>query len=103
MARLGKPEVALANYRKALELDPELRVGAFEPRRRSSCRQGKLEEAESHYRKALAGRPTAETHNGLGYVLARRGRTDEAIAEFRKAIEPTRSSHRPTTIWPKRW
>src|SRR5262249_5443598 len=40
-----------------------------------------------HYRKALAGRPTAETHNGLGYVLAHRGRTDDAIAEFRKATE----------------
>jgi Flp pilus assembly protein TadD len=32
-------------------------------------------------------RPTAETHNGLGYVLARQGRTDEAMKEFRKAIE----------------
>jgi superkiller protein 3 len=53
----------------------------------SFVQAGKFEEAESHYRQALAGRPTAETHNGLGYVLARQGRTDEAIAEFRKAID----------------
>ena len=48
---------------------------------------GDFAEAESHYRQALPGRPTAETHNGLGYVLARQGRADEAIAEFRKAID----------------
>jgi len=48
---------------------------------------GQLEEAESHYRKALAGKPIAETHNGLGFVLARQGRTDDAVAEFRKAID----------------
>jgi len=48
---------------------------------------GAFGEAESHYRQALPGRPTAETHNGLGYVLARQGRTDDAVAEFRKAID----------------
>ena len=86
MARLGKPEVALANYQKALELDPNC-ASAHSNLAVALVQEGNLEEAESHYRKALSGRPTAETHNGLGYVLARRGRTDEAIAEFRKAIE----------------
>ena len=47
---------------------------------------GDLTAAESHYRQALPGRPTAETHNGLGFVLARQNRTDEAVVEFRKAI-----------------
>src|SRR5262245_6026644 len=86
MARLGKPEVALANYQKALELDPNC-ASAHSNLAVALVQDGNLEEAESHYRKALSGRPTAETHNGLGYVLARRGRTDEAIADFRKAIE----------------
>jgi Flp pilus assembly protein TadD len=86
MARLGKPEVALANYQKALELDPNC-ASAHSNLAVALVQEGNLEEAESHYRKALSGRPTAETHNGLGYVLARRGRTDEATAEFRKAIE----------------
>ncbi len=86
MARLGKPEVALASYQKALELDPNC-ASAHSNLAVALVQEGNLEEAESHYRKALSGRPTAETHNGLGYVLARRGRTDEATAEFRKAIE----------------
>jgi superkiller protein 3 len=50
-------------------------------------RAGKFAAAEAHYRKALVGKPTAETHNGLGYVLARQGRTDEAVAQFRRAID----------------
>ena len=53
----------------------------------TAVQAGDFADAESHYRQALPGRPTAETHNGLGYVLARQGRADEAIAEFRKAID----------------
>ena len=86
MARLGKPQEALAAYAKALELDPacpsahlNLAVAAIQ--------LGRLADAEAHYRQALPGRPTAETHNGLGYVLARQERMDEAFAEYRKAIE----------------
>jgi Flp pilus assembly protein TadD len=86
MARLGKPEEALANYRQALELDPKCASAHFNLAV-TLVQAGKLREAESHYRAALAGRPTAETHNGLGYVLARQGRTDEAVEEFRKAID----------------
>src|SRR5262249_252329 len=48
---------------------------------------GDFAEAESQYRLALPGRATAETHNGLGYVLAHQGRDEEAVAEFRKAID----------------
>jgi len=86
MARLGKAEAALADYRKALELDPHCASAHFNLAV-AFVQAGKLGEAESHYRKALPGKPTAETHNGLGYVLAQQGRTDEAVAEFRKAIE----------------
>ena len=86
MARLGKSEEALADYQKALELDPNCASAHFNLAV-TFVQAGKFAEAESHYRQALPGRPTAETHNGLGYVLARQGRTDEAIAEFRKAID----------------
>lgn len=86
LARLGKPQDALAAYAKALALDPacpsahlNLAVAAIQ--------SGNLSEAEAHYRQALPGRPTAETHNGLGYVLVRQNRLDEAVAEFRAAIE----------------
>ena len=43
--------------------------------------------SETQYRQALRARANAETHNGLGYVLAKEGRPDEAVAEFRKAID----------------
>src|SRR5262249_50660988 len=46
-----------------------------------------LPRAETHCGRALAGRPAAETHNGLGYVLSREGRDAEAVEEFRKAID----------------
>jgi tetratricopeptide (TPR) repeat protein len=86
MAQLGKPEEALADYQKALELDPNCPSAHFNMAV-SLVQAGKFGEAESHYRKAIPGRPTAETHNGLGYVLTRQGRTDEAIEEFRRAID----------------
>lgn len=85
-ARLGRADEARADYQKALELDPKcasahLNLAVW------FVQSGQLAEAEAHYRQALPGRPTAETHNGLGYVLARQGRVDEAVAEFRAAID----------------
>ena len=85
MARLGKSEEARAAYEKALELDPNCASAHFNLAV-ASVQSGKFGDAESHYRQALHGKPTAETYNGLGYVLARQGRTDEAVAEFQKAI-----------------
>ncbi len=86
MAQLGKSEEASADYQKALELDPKCASAHFNLAV-TFVQAGKFGEAESHYRQALAGRPTAETHNGLGYVLAQQGQADEAVAEFRKAID----------------
>jgi len=86
LARMGKSEEARANYRKALALDPNC-ASAHVNLAVAAVQEGKFGEAELHYRHALHGRPTAETHNGLGYVLSRQGRTDEAVAEFEKAID----------------
>jgi tetratricopeptide (TPR) repeat protein len=86
MAQLGKPAEALADYEKALALDPHC-ASAHLNLAVTSVRAGDLTHAESHYREALRGRPTAETHNGLGYVLLQQGRDDAAIAEFRAAID----------------
>jgi pentatricopeptide repeat protein len=86
MAQLGKSDEALADYQKALALDPNCPSAHFNLAV-TSVQAGKFGEAESHYRKALPGRPTAETHNGLGYALARQGREDEAVQEFREAID----------------
>jgi Flp pilus assembly protein TadD len=50
--------------------------------------QGKTEEAITHYRKAIAIRPTyVDARYNLAVALARLGRTDEAIASYRKTLE----------------
>jgi len=86
MAQLGNSQEALANYEKALDLDPHCASAHFNLAV-TFVRAGAFAEAETHYRQALPGRPTAETYNGLGYVLAQQGREDEAVAAFGKAIE----------------
>lgn len=86
LARLGRPDEANAAYRKALELDPDC-PSAHVNLAVAAVQAGNLQEAERHYRRALPGKPTAETHNGLGFVLARQGRTGEAIAEYHKALD----------------
>jgi Tfp pilus assembly protein PilF len=48
---------------------------------------GRLDDAERAYRRALALRPDySEAHNDLGQLLARTGRTDEAVKEFDAAL-----------------
>jgi Tfp pilus assembly protein PilF len=49
---------------------------------------GRVEEAEKDYRRAIAIRPAfSEARNDLGQLLARTGRTAEAIAEFDAALD----------------
>src|SRR5690606_31778591 len=84
--RLGDSNRAFAEYRKALALDPACPSAHFNMAV-TYVQAGAFAEAETHYRQALPGKPTAETWNGLGYVLARQGRTDEAVDAFAKAIE----------------
>jgi tetratricopeptide (TPR) repeat protein len=50
--------------------------------------QNKLKEAESFDRKAIElGWPNWVAHNNLGFDLQRQGRIDEAIVQFRRAID----------------
>jgi tetratricopeptide (TPR) repeat protein len=86
MAQLGNSQAALADYQKALALDPNCASAHFNLAV-SFVQASNFAEAETQYRQALPGRATAETHNGLGYVLARQGRSKEAVAEFQKAID----------------
>ncbi|HEX9242253.1 MAG TPA: tetratricopeptide repeat protein [Anaeromyxobacter sp.] len=49
---------------------------------------GRLPEAEKAYRRAVELRPSfSEVHNDLGQLLARTGRSDEAVREFDLALE----------------
>jgi Flp pilus assembly protein TadD len=71
------PESSIAHYNLALILEK---------------REGKLEEAGAHLRKALELNPAyAKAYLGLGNVLLKRGESDEAISQYRLAlqIDPT--------------
>ena len=51
------------------------------------ARQGRLEEATTHYYEALRIKPDfAEAHNNLGLRLAKQGRLEEAIKHFSEAV-----------------
>ena len=51
------------------------------------AQKGLVEEAITHYEKALEINPSdADAHNNLGATLFANGRTDEAIAHYRKAL-----------------
>jgi Tfp pilus assembly protein PilF len=49
-------------------------------------RQGRLEEAVTHYRASIAVCPTAEAHTFLGWALSHLGQPEDAIAQCRVAI-----------------
>jgi tetratricopeptide (TPR) repeat protein len=48
---------------------------------------GRLNEAESYFRRALQGLDDPVTHYNMGLLLALTGRVDEAITEYEKALE----------------
>ncbi len=83
--RQGKGKEAIENYHKALALDPQCGSAHFNLAV-SLLKTNKLDEAAVQYTAALDVKPTAETHNGLGFVFSRQGKLDEAIAQFREAI-----------------
>jgi Flp pilus assembly protein TadD len=79
-------DAAIACYRKAAELDPELAT-AHANLGLVMAGKGRLEDAVACYRKAVTLDPkSAGAHNGLGAVLHDRGQADDAIACYHKAI-----------------
>ena len=88
MARLASREEALADYRKALELDPEPARRRTSTWPSPSSRRVALDEAEAHYRKALAGTPDRRDPQRPG-VRARAarscGRGDRGVPQSDRA------------------
>jgi len=86
LEREGMADEAVAMYRKSLELAPGL-ASAHYNLGAALARGGDLAAAESHFRAALEALPEAKTYAALAFVLAKRGRVDDAIASLRDAIE----------------
>jgi tetratricopeptide (TPR) repeat protein len=78
---------AIAEYRKAIELDP-LYANPHNGLGLTLSDQDSTEKAIAEFRKAIELDPLyAKPHNNLGNVLSAQAKTEEAIAEYRKAIE----------------
>jgi tetratricopeptide (TPR) repeat protein len=87
-SRMGNREKAEEHYRAAVKLNPTQFPDAYYNYGVLLIMEGKLEEAEQAFRKALAISPSyAAAHNDLGNVLERQGKLAEAAAEYAKAIE----------------
>jgi tetratricopeptide (TPR) repeat protein len=86
LAGLGRPDHAIAQYRKALALDPDC-AEAHNNLGVILYRQGRYDEAEVAYRRALVLVPgDADAHLNLGNVLFRQGLLDQAAAHYRQAV-----------------
>ncbi len=83
----GETEAAIAEWTKALALDPEdanarNNFGAL------LLRQGRLAEAAGHLKRAIEIKPDLiDAHNNLALLLLRPGTVDQAIAHWRKVLE----------------
>ncbi|MGO9923883.1 MAG: tetratricopeptide repeat protein [Isosphaeraceae bacterium] len=82
----GKLEEAIAEYRTAIRLQPDLAL-AHNNLGNALAGQGKLDEAVAASREAIRIKPDyAEAHYNLALVLKAQGKREETIAEFRTAV-----------------
>ncbi len=87
LAGRGEAVAAIAQYRKALEIQPDY-VKAHNNLGAALAARGRVDEALAQYQNALELQPDdANAHNNLGNVMAGRGEVDEAIAQYRQALE----------------
>ena len=82
----GESREAVAAFEKALAADPK-HSKAHNNLALAAIDLGELELAEAHYRESLAIDPQPAIYNDLGFVLERQGMTDEAVEQYRKALE----------------
>jgi tetratricopeptide (TPR) repeat protein len=87
LRRKGNFDEAIGAIGKAIELDPKL-PGAFDALGHVFREQGKLDAAIACYQKALEIDPPGQAASrvGMADALARKGKTDEAIATLKEAI-----------------
>jgi tetratricopeptide (TPR) repeat protein len=87
LARIGRIDGAIAQYRKALEIDPSC-AAAYNNLGDALVSQGQIKEAAAAFEQALAiDSKLAPAWNNLAGVLSKSGRLREAVAGYRRAIE----------------
>jgi tetratricopeptide (TPR) repeat protein len=88
----GDDAGAIGELKRALELRPDfpevraLLAEAYQHRGDALERSGSLASAAAEYRLAMELAPQPELANHIGVLLAKLGRTDDAIAMFRRAL-----------------
>jgi tetratricopeptide (TPR) repeat protein len=88
LALKGEREAAIAQYRKALAINPGYAAAYCNLGNSLALKKEDLEEAIAEYRKALEITPdSVEARNNLGLALMKNGQVDEAVAQYRKALE----------------
>jgi tetratricopeptide (TPR) repeat protein len=87
----GKPQLAIDHFEEVLRIQPGLAEANVNLAIALSATDG-YDAAVGHFRTGLRSKGTANGHTLFGFALARLGRMDEAIAEYRTAlrIEPDR-------------
>ncbi len=86
LAKKNQTEAALAEWKKAVELNPEEGKAEFNLAL-ALDNQGSLDEAIIHYRKATDLEPdNTAAFTNLAVALARTGKLDEAIESFAKCV-----------------
>jgi tetratricopeptide (TPR) repeat protein len=83
----GRPNEALACYRRTLELKPNY-ADALNNIGYLLTTQERYGEAIQYFEAALKAKPdSVEARNNIGHVLCKAGRTDEGIAQYRIALK----------------
>lgn len=91
--RQGKFRESAELYRKALELDPGS-ADVYCDMGYSLYLQRRFDEAERNYKQAIVLSPDhARSRNNLALLMARTGRTGEALAEFQKGGSRPAQAH----------
>jgi tetratricopeptide (TPR) repeat protein len=87
LVQAGEPDLAVAQFQRALELDPSW-VPALNGLALAYLRQGHQPEAIAQLETTLQLEPEAvETRLNLGYALETAGRLPEAVEQFRQALQ----------------
>ena len=92
MQDLQKVDEAIANYRKALVLQPDL-AEAHNNLGSALVSQGRVDEALASYKNAVASRPDyAEAHSNLGLAYQELGKLNDALSSFEEALRITQDT-----------